>query len=394
MKYNFDHRPEHKKSDSIKWNEYPEDVLPLWLADMDFLSPPQVIEALKKRVEHGYFGYPEGVEGSPTELGELRLTLVLRMEELYGWKITPEDLFFLPGVVKGFNLACHAAAEPGGEVLIETPVYPPFLKAPRNAGLGRQDVELKLEPDGSYSIDFDAFEAAATPAVKLFILCNPHNPVGRVFTRSELERMAEICLRKNILICSDEIHCDLVFEGWRHIPVASLSEEIAQHTITLMAPSKTYNIPGLACSFAVIQNQALRQKFRRAQKGLVGWVNIMGLVAAQAAYQEGNDWLIELMAYLQGNRDYLEKFVREELPGVKMKAPEGTYLAWLDCRESAAAGSSYDFFLKEARVALMDGASFGKGGEGFVRLNFGCPRSILEEALTKMKAALQRHISR
>jgi cysteine-S-conjugate beta-lyase len=393
MKYDFDKKPNRRQSESIKWNEYAEDVLPMWVADMDFLSPPPVIEALRRRAEHGYFGYPLGTDGDPRELRELRQTLVERLDALYGWKVEHEDLVFIPGVATGFNLACHTAAGPGGKVIVETPVYPPFLKAPRNAGMERWDVELVQEADGSYAIDFDAFAEAARAGARLFILCNPHNPVGRVFRKEELERMAEICLRGEVLICSDEIHCDLVYDGSQHIPIASLAKEIGEQTITLMAPSKTFNIPGLASSFAVIQNSSLRQKFRRAQQGLVGWVNVMGLVAAQAAYQDGDEWLAELIVYLQGNRDYLHRFVEAELPGIKMASPQGTYLAWLDCRESAIRGSPFEFFLKNARVALMDGKVFGKGGEGFVRLNFGCPRSMLEESLIKMKDALVLHFS-
>jgi cysteine-S-conjugate beta-lyase len=393
MIYDFDTTPQRRQSECIKWNEFEEDVIPMWVADMDFLSPPAVIEALKKRAEHGYFGYPVGVEGDPRQLSELRQTLIDRMDALYGWKIRPEDLLFLPGVATGFNLACHTAAAPHGEILVETPVYPPFLRAPKNAGMERRDVELRLEEDGTYTIDFEMFESAVNSNTKMFLLCNPHNPVGRVFRKEELERMAEICLRNEVLICSDEIHCDLVYPESQHIPIAALGKEIAEQAITLMAPSKTFNIPGLASSFAVIQNSSLRQRFRKAKQGLVGWVNVMGLVATQAAYQEGDEWLAEMLGYLQANRDYLHRFVEEELPGIKMASPEGTYLAWLDCRESGISGSIFDFFLKNARVALMEGSAFGKGGEGFARLNFGCPRSMLEEALIKMKEALLLHFS-
>jgi cysteine-S-conjugate beta-lyase len=385
MTYNFDTFPNRLSSDSIKWNYYEEDVLPLWVADMDFLSPPAVVKALQRRVEHGIFGYPLGTEGKPTELLEMRQLLIDRLDRLYQWKIRPEDLVFLPGVAVGFNLACHTAAAPEGEVLIEVPVYPPFLQAPQRAGLARKDVELVLNEDGSYSVDFEAFEAAITENTRLFILCSPHNPIGRVFTREELERMAEICLRKGVLICSDEIHCDLIFDGHKHIPIASLSESAAGNTITLMAPSKTFNIPDLSFSFAIIQNESLRRRFRRAQQGLVNWVNSLGLTAAQAAYAHGDPWLEELLDYLQGNRDFLAQYIQQEMPGIRMSSPEGTYLAWLNCRDSGIPGNPFRFFLENSRVALMDGAAFGKGGEGFVRLNFGCPRSTLEQALDLMK---------
>jgi len=286
-------------------------------------------------------------------------------------------------------LACHTLADPGGSALVQTPVYPPFLSAAKNAGMTRQDSPLLPDADLSYQIDWTGFEAAITDQTRLFILCNPHNPVGRVFRRDELERMAEICLRRGVPICSDEIHCDLLYRGHQHIPMASLSPEVARSTITLMAPSKTFNIAGLQCSFAIIQNPNLRQAFQQAGQGLVGWVNVMGLVAGLAAYRHGQAWLEALLPYLQANRDFLHQYVREHLPGVKMGLPEGTYLAWLDCRQAGISGSPYDFFLKEARVALNNGEAFGPGGEGFVRLNFGCPRATLVQALEQMRAALK-----
>jgi len=217
--------------------------------------------------------------------------------------------------------------------------------------------------------------------------------VGRVFRRDELERMAEICLHHGVLICSDEIHCDLLFSGQRHIPIASLDAEIARNTITLIAPSKTYNIAGLDCAIAIIPNESLRRKFRHASKGLVHGANLMGWVAAVAAYRDGQEWLDQLLAYLEANRDYLCNLVRKELPGVQMAKPEGTYLAWLDCRQAGIGADPCDFFLKQARVALNDGKTFGRGGEGFVRLNFGCPKSMLEEALVRMKKALETQTS-
>ena len=387
IRYDFDHAPERRGTDSVKWTLFDPDVLPLWVADMDFVSPQPVIQALQERAAHGIFGYPP-VFGLPGELAELRQVLVERMLRLYGWQISPDDLLFLPGVVTGFNLVCHALAAPEGGVLIQPPVYPPFLLAAMNARMARQESELLHRPDGQYEVDFEAFEAAITNQTRLFLLCNPHNPVGRVFRRAELERMAEICLRHGVAVCSDEIHCDLLYRGQQHIPIASLSPEIAQNTVTLMAPSKTFNIAGLQCSFAIVQNAALRNKLRHAGEGLVGWVNSMGLVAGLAAYRDGQEWLDQLLAYLEGNRDFLFDTVQAELPGIHMAKPEGTYLAWLDCRDADLGQNPYEFFLKQARVALNDGATFGAGGEGFVRLNFGCPRATLVEALEKMKQAL------
>ncbi|TLN15661.1 putative C-S lyase, partial [bacterium] len=301
----------------------------------------------------------------------------------------PKEIVFSPGVVTGLNVVSHLYAETGGEALVQTPIYPPFLGTPKNAGLTRIDVPLTQQLDGRYEIDFERFEQAITGQTKIFLLCNPHNPVGRVYRKAELERLAEICLRHHVMICSDEIHSDLIYSKHQHIPIASLHPEIAQHSITLMAPSKTFNIPGLQCSFAIIQNPDLRARFQKAGEGMSGWVNLMGLVAGKAAYESGKEWLNDLMAYLQGNRDFLFDFVHRHLPGVRMVKPEGTYLAWLDCRDAGIEGNPYEFFLQKARVAVNDGKGFGKGGEGFIRLNFGCPRSMLEEALLRMQKALE-----
>jgi cystathionine beta-lyase len=312
------------------------------------------------------------------------------MERLYQWQVEPDELVFLPGVVVGFNLACHAFTSPGDNVLVQTPVYPPFLSAPGNAGMQRQDAKLSRDSKGHYEIDWQVFEAGFTQQTRVFILCNPHNPVGRVFRREELEGMAQICLRKGVVICSDEIHCDLLYKGQNHIPIASLDKEIAQNSITLMAPTKTFNVAGLQCSFAIIQNQELRKKMESAMGGLVMWVNQVGLAATLAAYRDGQEWLDQVLQYLEGNRDYLFDFVKTELPGVQMAIPEGTYLAWLDCRNARIQGNPREFFLKEARVALNDGCTFGNGGEEFVRLNFACSREVLTQALGRMKAALRR----
>lgn len=385
MLYNFDELPDRKSTESIKWHYFDEDVLPMWVADMDFRSPEPVIRALQERVAHGVFGYAGEIPG-------LREAVVARLAERYGWQVSAEDLVFMPGVVTGFNMAANACVGEGEGVLIQPPVYMPFLGVARHVRGVLQEAELSYHDDGCYTIDWERFEAAFTEKTRMFLLCNPHNPVGRVFTREELERIADVCLRHNVLICSDEIHCDLVYPGHQHVPVASLSQTAAQNSITLMAPSKTFNIAGLACSFAVIPNPDLRKRFERAERGMVHGVNLLGLTAAKAAYTEGQEWLDQLMTYLQENREVLYRFANEELPGVRMFRPEGTYLAWLDCRESAAYRSGDqdpgDFFLQQARVGVNDGAAFGKGGKGFIRLNFGCPRSMLLESLERMRKAL------
>jgi cystathionine beta-lyase len=396
MRYDFDQRLDLRSSDCDRWRRYTDDVIPLWVADMDFVSPQPVIRTLQERVAFGVFGYPEGAGVHDVGRMEMRQTIVDRLWRLYRWQVEPDEIVFVPGVVPGLNLACHAVAEPGAAVLVQPPVYNPFLAAPQNAGMARLDAQLTRMPDGSYEIDYDALSSTISDQTRLFILCNPHNPVGRVFRRDELLRLAEICLQRGVLICSDEIHCDLVYCGYQHIPIASLDPEIARSTITLMAPSKTFNIPGLQFSFAVIQNAVLREKYKKSGRGLVGWINTLGWVAAQAAYQYGQEWLEQVLDYLQANRDFLFDTVQSELPGVSMANPEATYLAWLDCRNTPAweevdgRRDAHKFFLQHARVALSEGATFGVGGEGFVRLNYGCPRSRLEEALERMKQAIKK----
>lgn len=376
----FDVLPDRRATESLKWRAYDADVLPMWVADMDFRSPEPVIVALRERVEHGVFGYPGRVSG-------FNDALMARLSARYGWQVTPEQIVLMPGVVTGFNWVVQALCADNEAVLVQTPVYPPFLSAPANGGCLRQDAALVRQADGRYEIDFDLFERSITPQTRLFILCNPHNPVGRVFTLQELSRLAEICLRHGVWICSDEIHCDLIYAPHQHTPIASLDAEIARQTVTLMAPSKTYNIAGLECSFAIVPDAGLRERLQAGRRGLVGWVNVLGQVAALAAYRDGQPWLDELLVYLQSNRDLVARFAQQELPGVKMTPMEGTYLAWLDCR-STGLENPYRFFLEEGRVALSDGADFGPGGEGFVRLNFGCPRTMLQDALERMRRAL------
>ncbi|MEJ2209300.1 MAG: pyridoxal phosphate-dependent aminotransferase [Anaerolineae bacterium] len=373
---------DRQATESAKWQRYDPDVLPLWVADMDFRSPQAVIDAICQRAEHGVFGYPQ-------ELPDLRPVVVERLARLWGWHVEPEALLFLPGVVTAFNQAIHATTAPGDGVLAQTPVYYPILYAPPHAGCLLDQMELSRRPDGRYEVDLDRFRAAITPRTRIFVLCNPHNPVGRVFQRDELEAMAEICLQHDMIICSDEIHNELIFRGHHHRPIASLDPEVAQRTITLMAPSKTFHIAGLHFSGAIIDNADLRTRFVAAGQGLVSWVNLMGQVAALAAYRDGDPWLAAVLDYLEANLDFLLQYVEAHLPGVSMARPEGTFLAWLDCRGADLPGSPHEFFLEKARVALNEGATFGCGGEGFARLNFACPRATLEQALERMRAALE-----
>ena len=384
MPYDFDRIIDRRGTESNKWHKYPPDVLPLWVADMDFASPEPVIRALRERVEHGVFGY--GVEQP-----EFHQVMHDRFLKRYGWKVDPEAMVLMPGVTPGNNTACRAFGGPGDGIVMQLPVYPPILRLPDNVGMSRDAASLVRESDGRYTIDFDAFERAITPRTRMFVLCNPHNPVGRVFTREELLRIAEICLRHNLIICADEVHGDLIYTGHSHVPIASLDPEIEARTITLLAPSKTFNLAGLKTSMAVIPNHALREKFMAARVDMVQTGNILGYTAMLAAYRDGQPWLDELLRYLESNRDFLVKHVRGNFPGIEMGVPEGTYLAWLDCRRAGIPRNDpFTFFLESGRVAFNDGTTFGPGGEGFVRLNFGCPRSLLVQGLERMSAALAR----
>ena len=324
-----------------------------------------------------------------------------RLSDRYNWRVSPDAIVFLPGLVTGLNLAAATVGAPGDGVLVCTPVYAPFLSAVDQQGRTLHNAPLlcsRSRHNGldtlRYEMDFDAIEHAITAGTRLHILCNPHNPVGRAFTRAELEALADACLRRGLVICSDEIHCDLLLDDTQHIPIAALAPEIASHTITLMAPSKTYNLPGLGCSMAIIPDPTLREQFQRTAMGLVPHVNILGLVAAQAAYAESGEWLEELLKRLTGNRDAILDYIAHNLPSLAATVPEATYLAWLDCRNAGIEGSPSEFFLKEARVALNDGAWFGAGGNGFVRLNFGCHRSTLTQALDRMAEALDANPNR
>ena len=373
--------PERRGTDSVKWGLYEQDVLPLWVADMDFVSPPAVITALQRRVEHGVFGYA-------MESKELKELILARMENLYQWKIRLEDIVLLPGVVAAFNLVCQAVTFPGESILIQPPVYPPFFQAPRYAQARTLFNEVRVMEDGKYGVNLEEFESALEKDTRCFLLCNPHNPIGRVYTRQELSAMAEICLRHHVVICSDEIHSDLVYQGASHVPIASIDAEIADQSVTLIAPSKTYNIAGLECSALICTNADLREKIQHARRGLLGGVNALGMVAGAAAYREGDEWLREVLAILESNRDFLMDYLTTRLPAIKMIQPEATYLAWLDCRELNLHASPAKYFLEHARVALNDGEDFGEPGKGFVRMNFGCARSTLLEALERMRRAI------
>jgi cystathionine beta-lyase len=369
----FDAPIDRRNSDSIKWRKYAgRDVLPLWVADMDFAAPPPVIDALQRRIEHGVFGY-----GGPWP--SLTESVLAYLESEYQWRIEAEWIVWLPGLVTGLNVACRAV---DGEVLTATPIYPPFLSAPHFSGRKLNRAELASTDDG-WRFDLTALNAAVTAETKLFLLCHPHNPVGRCWSRDELLELAAFAEANDLIVCSDEIHCGLILDAdKRHIPFASLSPEAAGRSITLMAPSKTFNIPGLGCAFAVIPDARLRHRFEHAMHGIVPHVNVLGLAACEAAYRDCADWHRELIGYLRANRDLVVSTVNRK-NGAKMKSVEATYLAWIDVRELGLAKPAAHF---EAHgLGLSDGADFG--APGWLRLNFGCPRSTLEEALIRFDNA-------
>lgn len=373
----FDRVVERRGTSSVKWDRYGgRDVLPLWVADMDFPAPAPVIEALTRRVHHGIFGY--------THASETLVEAVLsHVGERYGWRIEPGWLVWLPGAVAGFNAACRLI-EPDAPVISCPPIYPPFLAAPTNMNRRRVTVPLTAENDRPV-LDLDRLEQAFAES-GLFLFCNPHNPVGRVYSEAELAALAERALRHDGLIVSDELHADLVLEpGLRHRPLAAAAPELAARTITLFAPSKTFNLAGLGIGYAVIPDAKLRRRFKAAITGILPYVNALAYAAAEAAYREGWDWHAELIRYLRANRDRVTEALAP-LPDVHARAPEATYLYWMDLRATGIEDPLRH--IERHGLGLSDGADFG--APGFARLNFACPRKILDAALDRLAAALSR----
>jgi cysteine-S-conjugate beta-lyase len=377
VRYDFDEIIDRRGTASEKWDRYRgRDIIPLWVADMDFRSPPAIIEALHERVSHGVFGYTAPPEG-------LNQAVIDALQSEFGWQVQKEWITWLPGLVTGLNICCRAVGAAGDEVISFTPVYPPFMSAPPLSGRNLVKVPLRLE-GGLWGLDLEALERAVTPRTRLLLLCSPHNPVGRVWTEQELISLAGFARRHDLVICSDEIHAGLVLdEKLRHIPIATLSPETDRRTITLLAPSKTFNVPGLGCSLAVISDDTLRRAFRKGMGRIVPHVNLLGYTAAEAAYRHGEEWRQQLLEYLRGNRDLVAREVAQ-MPGFAVAHVEATYLSWIDLRESGIEDPVG--FFEQAGVGLSGGADFGL--PGFVRLNFGCPRPLLAEALRRMRAAL------
>ena len=375
--FDFDKVIDRRRTASLKWERYgSKDVIPLWVADMDFVSPPAVLEALKTRIDHGVFGYA-------VPPGELVEEVLSRLKRMYDWDVDEKWIVWLPGLVTGINLACRAVGKEDDGVMTHVPAYPPFLASPK---LSRRVLSTVLlnNRESRWSMDLDAMERSVTAETKVFLHCSPHNPTGRLWKKEETQDLIDFCERHDLVICSDEIWCDLVLEEERsHIPTACISSEAAERTVTLMAPSKTFNIAGLGCSFAVIPNDRLRRRFEHAAGGIVPHVNALGFTAALAAYREGNPWLDALLDYLRDNRNQIREVI-EGIPGLAMGMVEATFLAWIDVRDLGL-DDPVGFF-EEAGIGLSDGKDFGM--EGFVRLNFGCPRETLEQALVRIQKAV------
>lgn len=392
MPTDFNKVLDRRASNSIKWNAFPEDVLPMWVADMDFAAPQPIIDALQKTLDHGVLGYEFKVD-------QLRANVAERMQRLYDWDVKADDVILVPGLVTGFNIAARIACQPGEGILIQPPVYFPFMKVQKNTYTVMQVAELKKVTHGStlhHEIDWDVFENAVhsqNAKTSMFLLCNPHNPTGTIYTDEELQRMVDICEKEDILICSDEIHSELLLGGTKHRPLASLSPEAGQRTITLVAASKTFNVAGLFVGFAIIQNESLRRRFQAEAEKLTLHTNSLGHIASEVAFSGACDgWLGELLTYLTDNRDFVVEYVEKNLPGVRVTKPDATFLSFLDFSELVEQGKVTEplneFFMEKGKVAFNDGASFGPGGEGFVRLNFGCPRETLLDGLERIKKAI------
>lgn len=398
MPHQFENNLHRRASDSLKWNLYDDAVTPLWIAEADVRPPQAVIDALAERVAHGVFGYTAAIghlsaPGGTWEYPVLADVICARLKRLYNWDVTPQDLVYLPGVVPGFNVACKIAGVPGDAVLMHAPCYGPITKGPINQGRKTQYAALRrdITPEGYalYAHDQEAFSAAMTADTRLFLLCNPHNPTGRAFSRTELQDMADACIANDTLICSDEIHAELVLGDTVHTPIASLSPAVAQRTITLISPSKAFNIPGLGFAVAVIQNPTLRAQYMQAMQGLVASPQIFGYVGALAAYQHGDEWLTAAREFYTGSRDLVQNVLRTHAPQLILNLPEATFLHWIDCRPAQLPTNPKDFFLQQSGVALADGSGFGPAGDGFIRLTFATQRAVLEPALYRIIDALR-----
>lgn len=386
MKYNFDRRIDRSNTYSVKWDYMKElneksDILPLWVADMDFKCPKPVIDAIIKRAAHGIYGYAD----IPKTLNKL---ITGWLEKRHNWKIEDESVSYVPGVVAAIKYAIRAFTHQGDSILIQTPVYTPFFSS-----IERNERQIVLNPlklvNGHYEMDLEDLVSKLKNNVRMMILCSPHNPGGMVWKEKELSKVARLCCKEGVILLSDEIHSDLVYKGQKHIPVASVSKNIEQNSITCFAPSKTFNVAGLAASAIIIPNDAYREKYQKEIANTGCEINLMGIVAMEAAYQYGEEWLDQMLDYLESNLDFLEHYIAEKIPEIRMIKPEATFLAWLDFRGLKMEKEQLDeLLIKEAGVFLNEGSSYGKEGAGFKRLNFACSRTLLSEALHRIEKAV------
>ena len=395
MKYDFDRVHSRRNTNSAKWDAVKaifgsDDVIPMWVADMDFPAAKPIVEALKKRAGHEFYGY--------TRAGESVIESVVdRLQRKFDWKIEGEWVVFTPGVIPAINAAVKALTHPGDEIILQEPVYYPFFSAVKTNGCQIVTNQLKLH-EGRYEMDFadleSKFEAkTGVPfrgnRIRAIVLCNPHNPIGRVWGREELIKLGEIVIGQGATVISDEIHCELLYKGYQHTPFAAISREFAQNSIVCMAPSKTFNLAGLSASSIIIPDKKLRQRFFEA--GAVHGPNLFGLTAMEAAYRYGDEWLAQLLDYLQGNLEFTMQYFKEKIPKISVIKPQGTYLLWLDCRGLGMDDKALSSFMREeAKVGLDDGFMFGAGGSGFERMNIACPRAILKDALERIEKAVKR----
>lgn len=385
MKYSFDEVIDRTGTAAVKIDGMKEvwgrtDLLPLWVADMDFATPPFILDAIRRRCEHPILGYTEKPES-------YYQAIIGWVKRRYGMEVSKEQLNYVPGIVAGLGMALNCFTAPGDKVMIMPPVYHPFAWLVQRNGRRLVECPLKLE-NGTYRVDLDLFRRSIK-GVRVLILCNPHNPGGVVWTREELEALADVCAEDNVIVFSDEIHADLTLPPHRHVPFAMISEHARNNSVTFMAPSKAFNMPGMAASHTVIYNEGLRKRFvSYLDAGELDMGHVLAYPAVEAAYTKGDEWLEQCLAYVQANIDYVEAYLQENLPAIQAMRPQASYLVWLDCRKLGLSQEALvDFFVSGARLALNDGAMFGKEGEGFMRMNVGCPRSILEQAMKQLKEA-------
>lgn len=387
MKYNFDEIIDRRNSDSIKWNyfegmEVTEDMLPMWIADMDFVSSQEIIQAMKDRAEHGVFGY---IYRSDSFYD----SIINWMKKRHNWEIKKEWILYIPGVVMGLNIGIRELIGENEKVLVQPPVYPPFYRVLNNNKRIANNNPLIHDGD-KYLMDYDGLKAQIDDT-KIMMLCNPQNPVGRVWTKEELARLGEICIENDMIIISDEIHSDFTLKGIKHTPMASISKELEQRTITLMAPSKTFNIAGLVTSVAIIPNDDIRKIYQKSIEAMeIDNTNIFGAMGLEVAYNYGEEWLDQVLEYIEDNIDYAVEYINKNIPGVKVDRPEGTYLLWLDCRGVGKTADEINrAFLEVGKVILNDGRPYGEEGDGFFRLNIGCPKSVLTDGLKRIEKAIK-----